>query len=336
MPGASSAAGHLTVRKALARTASRTGDWRFFSWYWGDAIAIDGLLAASASLGDGRPRDLAAEALDRWASRCPPGLDDALAPGAAIASLVGDGTLSPAAAGRFLEAVERLPVVAGRVPALEPHRPAYRFGVCIDALYHLPTGLAAIGRLRGSADLSRRAVAMASGILDLVRCPDGWAQWYDAARRRNNGIAWTRGIGWALLGCLDTIALASGQCPVAGLRDAAAEMIEALAGSQQDDGHWPVVLGHDGAPSETSTAAFFTAAALHPEAPPGAWAGAVGRSMRACLAAVDEEGTYRGVSADVLPSWALGDYLSVAVEPSPWGQGSALRALAAAADRWPG
>jgi len=35
----------------------------------------------------------------------------------------------------------------------------------------------------------------------------------------------------------------------------------------------------------------------------------------------------------VLPSFEIGDYLSFRVEPSPWGQGAALRALAAGAAR---
>jgi hypothetical protein len=36
----------------LRRVAMRTRDWRPHCWYWGDAIAIDGLLEAHA-LGDG-------------------------------------------------------------------------------------------------------------------------------------------------------------------------------------------------------------------------------------------------------------------------------------------
>jgi hypothetical protein len=35
------------------------------------------------------------------------------------------------------------------------------------------------------------------------------------------------------------------------------------------------------------------------------------------------------VSADVLPAWDLANYERFPVEPSPWGQGAALRALVA-------
>ena len=40
-------------------------DWRFHCWYWGDAIAIDGLLEADA-LGAGAYRDIVVETLQRW------------------------------------------------------------------------------------------------------------------------------------------------------------------------------------------------------------------------------------------------------------------------------
>jgi len=313
----------------LERLARRTTDWRFFSWYWGDAIAVDGLLSAADVLGQPELHDYVVQTLDRWSSGCPPCLDDALAPGAAIARLAGEGVLSGRAIDRFLVAVDRLPMLTGPVPALEPHRQAYRFGVCIDALYHLPPGLAAIARLRDDPALARRAVLIAEEILRLTRCPAGWAQWYDAALRRNNAVAWSRGLGWALLGCLDTIACAGGIAPVAALEDATGSLLGTLAEAQLPDGHWPAVLGHPGAPAETSTAAFFVAGALHSCAPATIPAATVDISLRACLAAVDSGGVYTGVSADVLPSWEPGDYLSFAVEPSPWGQGAALRALTA-------
>jgi unsaturated rhamnogalacturonyl hydrolase len=330
----------VPISATLERLARRTMDWRFFSWYWGDAIAVDGLLAAADVLGRnelGRDdlRDYVAQTLDRWDSQCLPCLDDALAPGVAIARLTGEGILGDRAASRFLAAVDRLPLLTGAVPALEPHRPAYRFGVCIDALYHLPAGLAAIGRLRGDDALVRRAVTIAEQILRLTSCPDGWAQWHDAALRRNNAICWSRGLGWALLGCLDTIEVAGSTAPVAVLEDAAGRILQALAATQLPDGHWPAVLGSSlpWCAAETSTAAFFVAGAWHRAAPAAMQQDTVRRSLRACLTAVDSGGVYTGVSADVLPSFEIGDYLSFRVEPSPWGQGAALRALAAGAAR---
>ena len=51
----------------------------------------------------------------------------------------------------------------------------------------------------------------------------------------------------------------------------------------------------------------------------------------AMMQAVIADGTYSGVSADVLPTWDLASYERFPVEPSPWGQGAALRALVALA-----
>jgi len=67
----------------LRRVAERTTDWRFHSWYWGDAIAVDGLLGADA-LGAGAYRDGVIETVQRWLHATPPGFDDVLAPGAVL------------------------------------------------------------------------------------------------------------------------------------------------------------------------------------------------------------------------------------------------------------
>jgi rhamnogalacturonyl hydrolase YesR len=99
------------------------------------------------------------------------------------------------------------------------------------------------------------------------------------------------------------------------------------------DGNWAEVLDHPPAGFETSTAAFFVAAALHPAA-----AGLVAvpaevlqRAINACEQALAEDGTYTGMTADVLPSWDMKTYENCLTEPSPWAQGAGLRAFAALA-----
>src|SRR5579862_6921853 len=134
----------------LRRAAQRTTDWRFHCWYWGDAIAIDGLLAAHpwAPPGGGY-RDHVLDVCHRWNSRCPPNFDDALVPGASVIQLVMDGDLPKTAAERVLDRLDGLPRAHGCIPALEPHRPPFRFGVCIDAVYHLPATYAMAARWSG-------------------------------------------------------------------------------------------------------------------------------------------------------------------------------------------
>jgi rhamnogalacturonyl hydrolase YesR len=122
-----------------------------------------------------------------------------------------------------------------------------------------------------------------------LRCKAGWAQWFDPTRKRNNDVAWSRGMGWAVLGLLDLVhMLDGGGC--AEVADLAAEVMERLAQAQ-----------------------------------------VLNRARAACQRAVGDDGTYNGVTADVLPSWDIETYEHCPTEPSPWAQGSAVRAFAALA-----
>jgi rhamnogalacturonyl hydrolase YesR len=119
----------------------------------------------------------------------------------------------------------------------------------------------------------------------------------------------------------------------AEVADLAAGVMERLAQTQAADGNWAAVLDHPEAEPETSTAAFFVAAALHPAAVrlfalPGA---ALERAKGACHRALSSDGTYTGATEDVLPSWDIKSYERAPTGPSPWAQGSAVRAFAALA-----
>lgn len=315
----------------LTAVADRTTDWRFHSWYWGDAIAIDGLLEAQ-SLGAGNYRDAVIETLQRWHDHCLPNFDDVLAPGAAIIQLVMDGELPSTAADRIFARLDGLPKVYGAVPALEPHRLAFRYGVCIDAVYHLPATYALAARWRGDADLTRTALSIGVDSMKVLRCPSGWAQWFDPTRKKNNGVAWTRGLGWAVLGLLDLVHLVGDQnANEAG--ELAAEVLQLLAATQTSDGNWAEVLDHAPSGIETSTASFYVAAALHPATPALVTLppDVLERAIAACQRALDGDGTYTGVTTDVLPSWDITTYENCPTEPSPWAQGAAVRAFAAIA-----
>jgi rhamnogalacturonyl hydrolase YesR len=315
----------------VSRAADRLTDWRFHCWYWGDAIAIDGLLEAQA-VGAGLYRDHVLETLDRWHRHCPPNFDDALAPGAAIIRLVMDGDLPAQAGNRVLNLLEGLPKAYGAVPALEPHRPFFRYGLCIDAVYHLPATYALVAQWKGDKRFAEKAARVAIDCLQVLRCKAGWAQWFDPTHGRNNDVAWSRGMGWAVLGLLDLVHLLDG-IGTDEVSDLAAEVMERLAQTQCTDGNWAAVLDDPAADSETSTATFYVAAALHPAA-----RGLVAlpsqvleRATGACHRALAHDGTYTGVTVDVLPSWDIKTYEHCPTEPSAWAQGAAVRAFAALA-----
>ncbi len=315
----------------LRRVADRMIDWRFHCWYWGDAIAVDGLLEAD-SLGAGHYREGVVETLQRWHDHCLPNFDDVLAPGAAIVRLVMDGDLPPAAAERVLARLAGLPAVHGDIPSLEPHRLVFRYGVCIDAVYHLPALYALAARWRDDAELARKAINIAVDSMAVLRCDSGWAQWFDPTRKANNGVAWTRGMGWAVLGLLDLVHAAEGR-GTAEATDLAGAVLERLAATQLSDGNWAEVLDHPPAGSETSTASFYVAAVLHPAARGlvALPAEVLARATDACLRAVADDGTFTGVTTDVLPSWNITTYENCPTEPSPWAQGAGVRAFAALA-----
>ena len=319
-----------TPLSTLTLVADRMTDWRFHCWYWGDAIGVDGLLEADR-LGAGAYRDTVVETLLRWNDHCLPNFDDVLAPGAAIVQLVMDGDLPASAAERFFARLEGLPMVYGEVPSLEPQRLVFRYGVCIDAVYHLPAAYAQAARWRDEPELARKAVRIAVDAMKVLRCDSGWAQWFDPTRKRNNSVAWTRGLGWAVLGLLDLVEIVGDGADEAA--QLAGEVLELLAATQAPDGNWAEVLDHAPAGIETSTATFYVAAALHPSAarivtlPPDV----LERAIDACRRAVDLDGTFTGVTTDVLPSWDVSTYEHCPTEPSPWAQGAAVRAFAALA-----
>ena len=267
----------------------------------------------------------------RWHDRCPPNFDDALAPGATLIQLVMDGDLPTTAAERVLERLEGLPHAYGCIPALEPHRPFFRFGVCIDAVYHLPATYAMAARWSGDTRWAEKAIRLAIECMHVLRCETGWAQWFDPTHKRNNQVAWSRGLGWAVLGLLDLVRLLEG-VGCAEVADLAALVLQRLAETQESDGNWRAVLDDPDAESETSTAAFYVAAALHPAARGLALPSQVTeRALGACHRALAKDGTYTGVTADVLPSWDIKTYRHCPTEPSAWGQGVILRALSALA-----
>lgn len=316
---------------ALRVLAARTKDWRFHCWYWGDAIAVDGLLDATVA-GAGPYQDHVRDTLLRWHDHCLPNFDDALAPGAAILRYVMDDQLPATAATRVLSLIEGLPKVDGEIPALEPHRLFFRYGVCIDAVYHLPSFYALAAQWRNDSTLGDKAVRIAVDTMRVLRCETGWAQWFDPTHKKNNGVAWSRGLGWAMLGLLDLAHILDGEGS-SEPADLAAQVLQCLAAAQGPDGNWAEVLEHPAAGAETSTAAFYVAAALHPAARDlvALPADVLRRAKEACWRALDDDGTFTGVTADVLPSWDISTYEHCPTEPSPWGQGAALRAFAALA-----
>jgi len=313
----------------IASVAERTLDWMQGCWYWGDAIAIDAVLDAD-TLEEAGWSTIVAQRVERWAESAPDAWDDALAPGRAIVNLVRASKVGEGAVHRMLAAIQRLPRNKEGVPLLRPHVAEWRDVVWIDSLYHLPCSLAAVGTWLDESVLCNDAVRIAVSTVDLLSTPGGLAHFFDGGLRRNNGVVWSRGMGWALLGLLDLLQILDGK-HLERIEEVASLLLGRMEETQEMSGHWRTVLGHVDAGTETSAAAFFVAAALHPGAATldSVSPKAIDRAQQAVLASIESDGTYTGVSHDTHARWDVGAYERPSLRPSPWGQGAALRALVA-------
>lgn len=322
------------LSSSIEAVGSRLLEWKQGGYYWGDAIAYDGLLNAAPLLDNDWAETLAGR-LARWNENAVDSFDDALAPGYAAARLVQVGLLDESALRRIVQAVSRLETTRG-IPLLRPQVPQWRDLVWVDSLYHVPSGLVAAGRLWGEDELIQRGVDIAAATIAVLKTDTAIGHAFDGGLGRATGIDWTRGIGWAMLGLFDVLELAPDQASAAGLDRDAQRLFNALTAAQRGNGSWPSVLGAPEADDETSVNGFWLAAAYHP-ARLGRAAGedvssAAKSALTALEAKIEPDGTVLGVSHDTHVTWSVEDYLHPATLPSPWGQGAALRGLAAAAD----
>jgi unsaturated rhamnogalacturonyl hydrolase len=318
------------ARALLRRLARRTRAYDFTVWFWGDAIAFDGLLEAAELAGDAASERFCRRFAERWAGR-PRAWSDYLAPGAALLRLgLGDAA---AALGRWFR--HDVPRGPGGVHYYRPDLPQFRTTVLVDSLYHVPAFLAALARASGDRAWADDAVEAWGSHVALLRHPQGplLCHNHDVGSGRRRGYGWGRGNGWAVLGLVDLLEALPrrhpGRAPLlADLRSLA----RAILPLQDASGFWRTLLHDREAYLESSTAAFFGAAftkavrlgLLGPE-----YARAAERAWRAMLTRIGRDGGFFGVSgvtwAASAPTEELALYKAMPTEVNVWGQGSALR-----------
>jgi unsaturated rhamnogalacturonyl hydrolase len=326
----------LSPEIVLARTADRTYRFDFGVWFWGDAIAFDGLLDAANLLGDGRHAAFCERFVTRWSAR-PVAWTDYLAPALSIFRLVeaGRDDLKPTLRRLLDFYLVQTPRGDTGLHYFRPDLPQYRTTVLIDSLYHVPSFIAACGNLFADTKLHAEAIEMWSGHADALRTPGRALLWhnYDRGTGRHRGYGWGRGNGWALLGLVDLIELLppgshGGQQLIREFDN----LCRSVVALQDASGFWRTLLEDSEANLETSTAAFFGAVFSK-----GRRLGLLGenyaepceRAWRALLSRIDDEGGAFGTSAVTwaanLASEDLALYRSAPTEVNVWGQGAALR-----------
>jgi unsaturated rhamnogalacturonyl hydrolase len=328
----------MTPEEALRRSAARSNTYDFGVWFWGDAIALDGLLDAAELLGDERSLDQVRGAFERW-SRRPLGWADHLTPGAALlrfGELSGESWPLERAA-ELAAHLLSVPRSSG-APLYRPDLPEYRYTVWVDTIYHVPVFYARLGESLADTSFLDHAVTEWQSHMSLLTDARGpfLAHSWDTGMHRLHGYGWGRGAGWALYGMIETLERIPLTHPARGdLVSQTQRLASSLLEVQDHTGYWHTLLHDREAYLETSTASFFAAAFSR-----GLRSGVLGEEFRepasrawlATLGRLDSAGELWGVSACTYASVANIDdvvmYHTLPTEVNVWGQGSAMRAAA--------
>lgn len=328
----------LSARDVLRSVTDRTRAYDFTIWFWGDAIAMDGLLEAADLLGERTSEEFCRSFYQRWAARS---LDwrDHLTPGAAllrIARATNDPALLNAGTRLATWLLEQVPHAPESGAALyRPDLPPYRHTVWVDSIYHEPPFFCLLAQATGENRYYDAAVSIWSQHVEVLSSTLGpfLAHSFDTGARVLHGYGWGRGNGWALYGMVDTLELLPPTHP--GYDSALAyfqELSAAVLSVQDASGFWRTLLHDREAYLESSTASFFGGAftrAVRIGLLGNEYAESAERAWQATVSRVDDAGNFFGVSAVTHAGTALEDevtmYKTLPTEVNVWGQGSALR-----------
>ena len=327
----------FSSREILERVAQRTHRFDFAVWFWGDAIAFDGLLDAAELLPNEAHTRFCSSFYERW-QRATAAWTDYLAPGLSLIRLVrrhGKVAFEPLAR-RLLDHYRgTTPRGTTGLHYFRPDLPQFRTTLLIDSLYHVPPFVAACGDLLGDESLHQEGLAMWVDHAIALGVPDKALLFhnYEHGTGRRRGYGWGRGNGWALFGLLDLIEIVPEKCAE---RKAAIDRFRELAAAvlplQDHSGFWRTLLDDRESYLETSTAGFFGAIftkGVRLDLLPAEYGVSAERAWSALLSRIDSDGGAFGTSAVTwaanAPSEDLALYRSAPTEVNVWGQGAALR-----------
>lgn len=346
-----------SLRSVLSLVAGTLPELPYKAWHFGDSVAFEAMIAASAALNSPEYEAFARGFVRGWAAR---GHEftpmDCTAAGHAMVLLaehLGDANIL-SAAGALADYLTSRRTTRGvyntweQSPLRQPYGPvgldaegldlltAPGPGVFIDCLHFDPPFFAALGRATGDQHWLDEAVAQALGYVELLQDPSGLFHHFFLARTgQKYMLGWGRGQGWALLGLLTVIECTPDHPAVRRLRAAASSLTAAMLRHQRPDGHWDAVVGAPESGDESSTAAFMVTALRRASrldlVPSAQLEPAIGRALNATSAAIDDRGVLTGVSAEVWACTLDQHYWHVPRNfLVPWGQGPAALALAQA------
>lgn len=344
----------VATRTALRAVAETLTSLPYEAWRFGDSVAFDGLVEASAALGTDEYLAFARGFARGWfATTVNFKPLDCTAPGAALCAVAHASADALLAAGlvdlaTYLVArrkVQGIYETWARSPLREPYgkeelnaeeqdllsNPGP--GVFLDCLHFDPPFFARLSRLTGDDRWAAEAIDQALRYVDVLQDKEtGLFHHFFLERSGRTYIpGWGRGQGWALLGLLDVFESLP-DTPDA-LADAVRALIHAMLLTQREDGHWDAVVGNAASSMESSTAAFmafgFRRALRAGLVSYNGIAAAADRADTAVRNSLGADGRLADVSVAVWASTRPSHYAAVPRGVSvPWGQGPAALMLA--------
>lgn len=322
------------MRNLMSRVADATlhyPQYRYKVWGYGEWIALEGLLAAARLCEHSRYMGFVEGLIAGWVSKRTELIPaDHVAPGVALVELY-------KLTGReiYLDRALALAKLLLNSPRSSRGarllRPDDNRHIYIDCLYSDPPLFCRLAQVTGERRWFDEAARYAMEFWDVL--VDGnlplLYHGYSDATSAHIGLLWGRGVGWALLGLVDTVAdmpeeIGGRSTLLRNLRDMAGE----LCRLQAVNGDWHTVLDHPTTYLENSIACFVCAAFLK-----GMRTGLLdstceecaSRSWNACSGSIAPNGQLP--VSEATPEGNLKSYQSLALGVFPWGQGAALRAI---------
>lgn len=322
------------IRELMARVADATlyyPQYQYKAWGYGEWIALEGLLAAARICQNPRYLGFVEGLITGWISKREQLIPaDHVAPGVTFIELF-------KLTGReiYLERALALANLLLNSPRSSRGarllRPDANQHIYVDCLYSDPPLFCGLARVTGEGRWFDEAAAYALEFWNVLvdgRIPLLY-HGYSEANSGHIGLLWGRGVGWALLGLVDT--LADLPAEIKG-RDALVADFRSMAGAlrnlQAENGHWHTVLDHPETYLESSIACFVCAAFLK-----GIRTGLLDSSFEECArrswnafsGAITETGQL--LVSEATPEGDLASYQTLGLGVFPWGQGPALRAI---------
>ena len=244
----------------IIRIATRTQLCNYKLWGYGEAVAMNGLLAASRKTEVPDFAQFVYRCLDLWMVKSPEiAPKDHVAPGAALIDLYKDRD-EKRLLDRAVDLAELLTSSPKSSSGVYMHDPERPHGVYVDCMYTDGPFLAKLANVTGQGEYRTTAIDYALKYIEAIQDPSDLLFYHsrDEKSQKRTRYAWGRGTGWALMGLVDILAeLPAEITGRAAIQETLGKLVNKLVELQDQSGHWHTVLDYPDSYLEPSVAAIF-------------------------------------------------------------------------------